>query len=138
MVRKDPDGLAIKLAFMPVDYNPKAMKLGGLSYGCGVKYFSQDGVIKLAPAAGLCWTRISPAEKLQVVQNLLESGHEVPGKSLRYRRLFGLCYWGYMTFMTSSTSSLGRVTSEWDLMLESPRSVECGLSGTLNIAFHHP
>lgn len=67
-----------ELAFMPVDYNPEAMvdEWSG-DYGCGVKYFSQDGVIKLAPAAGIeLEENLSPAEKLSVVQKLLEEGHK--------------------------------------------------------------
>ncbi len=42
-----------ELAFVPVDMNPEAMvdEWSG-DVGCGVKYFSQDAVIKLAPAAG--------------------------------------------------------------------------------------
>ena len=44
-------------------------------YGCGVKYFSQDGVIKLAPAAGIELDEsLSPAEKLKVVQGLMKQG----------------------------------------------------------------
>ena len=39
--------------------------------GCGVKYFSQDGVIKLAPRAGIELTGASPAEKLKEVQALM-------------------------------------------------------------------
>ncbi len=37
-----------ELAFVPVDFNKSAMvdEWSG-DYGCGVKYFSQDGVIKL-------------------------------------------------------------------------------------------
>jgi len=43
--------------------------------GCGVKYFSQDGVIKLAPAAGITLDEnLSPAEKLKVVQGLMKDG----------------------------------------------------------------
>ena len=43
-----------ELAFVPVDACPEAMvdEWSG-DYGCGVKYFSQDAVIKLAPAAGI-------------------------------------------------------------------------------------
>ena len=45
--------------------------------GCGVKYFSQDGVIKLAPAAGIELDEsLSPAEKLKVVQKLANDGDE--------------------------------------------------------------
>ena len=43
-----------ELAFVPVDFYPEAMvdEWSG-DFGCGVKYFSQDAVIKLAPAAGI-------------------------------------------------------------------------------------
>ena len=65
-----------ELAFMPVDANPDAMEdewSGDI--GCGVKYFSQDGVIKLAPRAGIQLDEaLSPAEKLKVVQKLMEEG----------------------------------------------------------------
>ncbi len=65
-----------ELAFVPVDYNTDAMvdEWSG-DYGCGVKYFSQDGVIKLAPYAGIDLDEsLSPAEKLKVVQELMEKG----------------------------------------------------------------
>lgn len=67
-----------ELAFVPVDYNTDAMvdEWSG-DYGCGVKYFSQDGVIKLAPAAGITLDEsLSPAEKLKVVQGLMEKGDQ--------------------------------------------------------------
>ncbi len=67
-----------ELAFVPVDYNTDAMvdEWSG-DYGCGVKYFSQDGVIKLAPAAGINLDEnLSPAEKLKVVQGLMEKGDQ--------------------------------------------------------------
>ena len=67
-----------ELAFAPVDYNEDAMvdEWSG-DYGCGVKYFSQDGVIKLAPYAGIELDEsLSPAEKLKVVQNLMKEGDE--------------------------------------------------------------
>lgn len=61
-----------ELAFVPVDANPDAMidEWAG-DIGCGVKYFSQDGVIKLAPRAGIELTGASPAEKLKEVQALM-------------------------------------------------------------------
>lgn len=63
-----------ELAFAPVDASPRAMEdewSGDI--GCGVKYFSQDGVIKLAPAAGISLSdHLSPAEKLKEVQKLME------------------------------------------------------------------
>lgn len=63
-----------ELAFVPVDASPDAMRdewSGDI--GCGVKYFSQDAVIKLAPAAGVTLDEtLSPAEKLKAVQALME------------------------------------------------------------------
>ncbi len=62
-----------ELAFVPVDAQPDAMRdeWSG-DVGCGVKYFSQDGVIKLAPRAGIeLEESLSPAEKLKVVQKLM-------------------------------------------------------------------
>ena len=45
--------------------------------GCGVKYFSQDSVIKLAPRAGIELDEaLSPAEKLKVVQLEMNKGGE--------------------------------------------------------------
>lgn len=45
--------------------------------GCGVKYFSQDSVIKLAPRAGITLDEsLSPAEKLKVVQLEMNKGGE--------------------------------------------------------------
>ena len=71
-----------ELAFMPVDAHPDAMEdewSGDI--GCGVKYFSQDGVIKLAPRAGIALEEsLSPAEKLKVVQKLMAEDHEGAAK----------------------------------------------------------
>ena len=67
-----------ELAFVPADYNKSAMvdEWSG-DYGCGVKYFSQDAVIKLAPAAGITLDEnASPAEKLKAVQKLMAEGDE--------------------------------------------------------------
>ena len=68
------NGWLSELAFVPVDYNEEAMEdeWSG-DYGCGVKYFSQDGVIKLAKNAGIELDEsLSPAEKLKVVQGLMK------------------------------------------------------------------
>ena len=66
-----------ELAFVPVDASPDAMEdewSGDI--GCGVKYFSQDGVIKLAPAAGIALDdSLSPGEKLKIVQKAMAEGH---------------------------------------------------------------
>lgn len=75
-----PDGSLLgwlnELAFVPVDYNKEAMvdEWSG-DYGCGVKYFSQDGIIKLAENAGVKFdSDWSPARKLKYVQDLIENG----------------------------------------------------------------
>ncbi len=62
-----------ELAFAPVDLAPNAIadEWSG-DIGCGVKYFSQDGVISLCAAAGIPLPEnITPAEKLMVVQKLM-------------------------------------------------------------------
>lgn len=65
-----------ELAFAPVDLSESAMQdewSGDQGVGC--KYFSQDAVIKLAPAAGITLAEtLTPAEKLKEVQKLLASG----------------------------------------------------------------
>ena len=62
-----------ELAFAPVDLQEGAMQdEWSTDYGVGCKYFSQDAVIKLAPAAGIELDEsLSPAEKLKVVQGLM-------------------------------------------------------------------
>ena len=62
-----------ELAFAPVDLNENAMAdEWSTDVGVGCKYFSQDAVIKLAPAAGIQLEEsLSPAEKLKVVQGLM-------------------------------------------------------------------
>ena len=63
-----------ELAFAPVDLQEGAMQdEWSTDYGVGCKYFSQDAVIKLAPAAGITIPgELSLAEKLKFVQALME------------------------------------------------------------------
>lgn len=73
------NGWLSELAFVPVDYNDKSMvdEWSG-DYGCGVKYFSQDSVIKLAEKGGFKFEEgLSPAEKLKVIQKLMASGDKL-------------------------------------------------------------
>ena len=67
-------GWISELAFAPVDLNENAMvDEWSTDIGVGCKYFSQDAVIKLAPRAGIeLDPALSPAEKLKVVQKLME------------------------------------------------------------------
>ena len=104
-----------ELAFVPVDYCEDAMvdEWSG-DFGCGVKYFSQDGVIKLAPFAGIELDEtLSPAEKLKVVQGLMENGDE---RAKAIYETIGV-YFGYaIAFYTEfydikHVLIMGRVTS---------------------------
>ncbi len=104
-----------ELAFVPVDFCKDAMvdEWSG-DFGCGVKYFSQDGVIKLAPFAGIeLDENLSPAEKLKVVQGLMAEGDE------RAKAIYDTigAYFGYaIAFYTEfydikHVLIMGRVTS---------------------------
>ena len=68
-------GWISELAFAPVDLNEEAMvDEWSTDIGVGCKYFSQDAVIKLAPRTGIeLDENLSPAEKLKVVQGLMEA-----------------------------------------------------------------
>lgn len=116
-----------ELAFAPVDISGDAMRdewSGDI--GCGVKYFSQDSVIKLAPAAGIeLEESLSPAEKLKAVQKLMEA--EDPRAAGIYRSI-GVylahslaLYWSHYHFY--HVLLLGRVMSGkgGDLLLETCR-----------------
>ena len=104
-----------ELAFVPVDFNKGAMvdEWSG-DYGCGVKYFSQDAVIKLAPRAGIeLEESLSPAEKLKVVQGLMEQ--DDPRAADIYETIG--TYFGYaiayysMFYNIEHVLIMGRVTS---------------------------
>ncbi|MDY0363458.1 MAG: ROK family protein [Bacilli bacterium] len=63
-----------ELAFVPVDLNENSLidEWSG-DVGCGVKYFSQDSVIKLAENNGFKFDEgLTPAQKLKVIQKLNE------------------------------------------------------------------
>ena len=104
-----------ELAFVPVDYNPgSAVDEWAGDYGCGVKYFSQDAVIKLAPLAGIeLDEKLTPAEKLKTVQKLHEEGNK--GAAAIFETIG--CYLGYAIAHYSDFYDikhvlvLGRVTS---------------------------
>ena len=118
-----------ELAFVPVDANPEAMRdewSGDI--GCGVKYFSQDGVIKLAPRAGIELDEsLSPAEKLKVVQKLM--AEDDPRAAKVYESIG--CYLGhtmayyYELYGNKYVLLLGRVMSGkgGDLLLETCQKV---------------
>ena len=107
------NGWLNELAFVPVDFNKDAMvDEWSTDYGCGVKYFSQDGVIKLAEVAGIELSG-SPAEKLKKVQELCVENHP---DALQIFKDIGVCL-GYaigyysMYYDIKYLLILGRVTS---------------------------
>ena len=134
-----------ELSFMPIDYNPQAMvdEWSG-DYGCGVKYFSQDAVIKLAPAAGIFLEEsLTPAEKLSVVQGLLEEDHEGAQRIFRSIGVYlGYAIAHYADFYDiRHLLILGRVTSGRGgaLILQSTREVlDTEFPELRTIALHLP
>ena len=117
-----------EFAFAPVDASPEAMadEWSG-DTGCGVKYFSQDAVIKLAPAAGIELIGHSPAEKLVEVQELMKKGDE---RAAAIYRSIGV-YFGHalaqyaMFYDIRHVLVLGRVLSGagGDILLSQANSV---------------
>ena len=118
-----------ELAFVPVDANPEAMvdEWSG-DIGCGVKYFCQDGVNKLAPRAGIELDEsLSPAEKLKVTQKLMENDdpravqvYESIGVYLGHTLAYYFEHYGFKYVLL-----LGRVMSGkgGDILLETCRRV---------------
>ena len=118
-----------ELAFAPVDVAPDAMadEWSG-DVGCGVKYFSQDAVIKLAAKAGITFEDgLTPGAKLSVVQELLEIGE---GRAADIFRSIG-CYLGHTLpyywefYGFRHVLLLGRVMSGkgGDIILETAKKV---------------
>ncbi len=103
-----------ELAFAPIDYRddgPSDEWSGDV--GCGVQYFSQQGVARLAPAAGFDFDEMPLAEQLVEVQKAMDQGHE--GARKIYETI-GCCF-GYAIahyadfFEIENLLILGRVTS---------------------------
>ncbi|MEG2356356.1 MAG: ROK family protein [Clostridia bacterium] len=128
-VKGNITGWLNELAFVPCDLSKTAMvdEWSG-DIGCGVKYFSQDAVIKLAPAAGIeLDASLSPADKLKVVQGEMEKGnprakqiYETIGVYLGYTLAFYA-----MFYDINHVLLMGRVTSGegGDLVLSKAQEV---------------
>ena len=82
-----------ELAFTPIDFNTEApVDEWSGDRGCGVQYFSQVAVIRLAKKAGIVFDeKQTPAEKLKFVQMLMSKGDD------RAKKVFETigCYLGY-------------------------------------------
>ncbi len=118
-----------ELAFVPVDLNPAApVDEWSGDHGCGVSYFSQVAVIRLAPVAGIeLDSSRTPAEQLESVQDLLARGDQ---RAQRILETIG-CYTGYGIghyadlYDLRHELVLGRVTSGTggSIILEKARDV---------------
>ena len=118
-----------ELAFAPVDYRPDAPtdEWSG-DIGCGVQYFSQQAVARLAPAAGIDLPPDMPfPEQLVQVQQLMAQGDE---RAAKIYRTIGV-YLGYSIvhyadfYDIRKMLLLGRVTSGdgGDLIIAEARRV---------------
>ena len=105
-----------ELAFVPVDLNMDSMvdEWSG-DYGCGVKYLSQDGVIKLAQTAGIRFDKSStPAQKLKYIQDLQKQKDPLAAKIFESIGIY-LGYsiaWYSRFYDIKHILVLGRVVSE--------------------------
>ncbi|HZQ46245.1 MAG TPA: ROK family protein [Verrucomicrobiae bacterium] len=135
-----------ELAFMPVDYNPAGpVDEWSGDYGCGVQYFSQQGVGRLLPAAGIEVDAALPLpEKLKHVQELMLKGdpraqkiYQTIGTCLGYAMAHYADFYDFKNVLI-----LGRVTSGpgGDVLIAGAKEVLNvefpGLAGC--IAFHIP
>ena len=103
-----------ELAFAPIDYRDNAPRdewSGDI--GCGVQYFSQQGVARLASSAGFEFGEMAFPEQLVEVQKAMEQGH---AEARRIYQTVGV-YFGYSIahyaefYDIRNLLILGRVTS---------------------------
>jgi predicted NBD/HSP70 family sugar kinase len=103
-----------ELAFAPVDYRQDAPRdewSGDI--GCGAQYFSQQGVARLAPAAGFEFGEMPFPEQLVKVQEAMKAGDE---RAAAVYQTIGTCF-GYAIahyadfYAIDHLMVLGRVTS---------------------------
>ena len=104
-----------ELAFTPIDYrdNAPADEWSG-DIGCGVQYFSQQGVARLAPLAGIEFPKDMPfPERLVGVQKFMSEGDERAAKIYRtIGTYFAYAIAHYADFYEiRNLLILGRVTS---------------------------
>ena len=103
-----------ELAFAPVDFRDDGpLDEWSGDMGCGVQYFSQQGVARLAPLAGFDFGDMPFPEQLVAVQKAMSEGDE---RALRIYQTIGT-YFGYAIahyadfYGINSLLILGRVTS---------------------------
>lgn len=118
-----------ELAFVPIDYSPEGpLDEWSGDRGCGVQFFSQQAVVRLAGAAGIALPEGHPAEQLKFVQELHQKND---ARAVRIFESIGV-YYGYAVAQFAGhfpglrhVLTLGRVTSGagGDLILSNARRV---------------
>jgi predicted NBD/HSP70 family sugar kinase len=117
-----------ELAFMPVDYREAApVDEWSGDEGCGVQFFSQQAVARLAPVAGFTFGDLPFAEQLTKVQEAMVNGDE---RAAAIYRTIGTCF-GYAIahyadhYEIQNLLILGRVTSGrgGEIILENAKEV---------------
>lgn len=134
-----------ELAFAPCDgqANGSLDEWSG-DIGCGVKYFSQDSVIKLAPKLGINLDEsLSPGEKLKIVQEMRDENGYTHGVEKIYQTIgayLGHTLAYYSTFYDMKHVLLmGRVVSGegGDIIIDVAKNVlnteYPGLAASLNL-----
>ncbi len=129
----DPEGRMTnwlsELAFVPVDYraNGPADEWSG-DLGCGVQYFSQQGVGRLMPLAGIHMPKdMKLPEQLEGLQKLMKAGDP---RAVKVYEAIGIAF-GYTLahfadfFSYSELLIMGRVTSGkgGDIIIDKAREV---------------
>lgn len=122
-------GFLNELAFAPLDFNDEgAVDEWSGDYGCGVKYLSQDAIIRLAKTAGIdIDPSLSLAKQLECVQKLVEERNE---QAIEVFKTVGV-YLGYAIlyyhhfYQMDYVMLLGRVTSGYGgvIMIEHAMSI---------------
>jgi predicted NBD/HSP70 family sugar kinase len=133
-----------ELAFAPFDYQEDAPadEWSG-DVGCGVQYFCQTGVTRLAARAGIDLDpALTPAEKLVVVQELMADGDErVPAIYETIGTWFGYALAHYADFYDiDHVLVLGRVTSGrgGEIIVERAREILASEFPELTMELHVP
>jgi predicted NBD/HSP70 family sugar kinase len=133
-----------ELAFAPFDYQEDAPadEWSG-DIGCGVQYFCQTGVIRLAARAGIeLDPSLTPAQKLVAVQDLMKGGDErVPAIYKTIGIWFGYALAHYADFYDiDHVLVLGRVTSGTggEIIVDRAREVLGSQFPELSMELHVP
>jgi predicted NBD/HSP70 family sugar kinase len=133
-----------ELAFAPFDYQDDAPadEWSG-DIGCGVQYFCQTGVVRLAARVGVeLDSALTPAQKLVVVQDLMANGDDrVPAIYETIGVWFGYALAHYADFYEiDHVLVLGRVTSGrgGEIIVAKAREVLAGQFPELTLELHVP